>query len=196
MVFVALTVVALAADLWTKAATWDYFGIVAEFNAAGIVSLTRTGASDDLTFIPNGLEITAVANQGAAMGLGQGKKLLFLSVSAVAVVVLIAFFTHSVRSPSMRGWYLRLYRATLAMLLAGVLGNFYDRIVHGYVRDMLHALPRVTWADVIGRWDTPIFPWVFNLADVYLCVGVGLVLFFGLFGPSPLEEKPSVSTEG
>src|SRR2546421_495129 len=58
----------------------------------------------------------------------------------------------------------------LGMLLAGVLGNMYDRVVFGYVRDMIHALP---------RWPK-LFPWIFNVADVMLCTGVGLMVLYSL----------------
>ena len=37
------------------------------------------------------------------------------------------------------------------MLLAGVIGNMYDRLHFGYVRDMIHGLPGVYWPDWIIR---------------------------------------------
>ena len=42
--------------------------------------------------------------------------------------------------------------------------------VFGYVRDMIHALP---------RWPK-LFPWIFNVADVMLCTGVGLMVLYSL----------------
>ncbi|NJS15352.1 MAG: hypothetical protein HC788_13065, partial [Sphingopyxis sp.] len=66
----------------------------------------------------------------------------------------------------------------LGLVLAGALGNLYDRVVYGAVRDMLHMFPGVelpfgwTWPN--GLRD--VWPWVFNGADVSLLVGVGVLL--------------------
>jgi signal peptidase II len=64
------------------------------------------------------------------------------------------------------------------MLLAGVLGNLYDRLMLGYVRDMIHALP---------RWPN-FFPWIFNVADSLLCVGVTLIILYNLVRPEKAGE--------
>jgi signal peptidase II len=53
------------------------------------------------------------------------------------------------------------------LLISGIVWNMIDRILYGAVRDFL-------W---IGDW----FP-VFNLADVYMCVGVGLMFWFEMNG--------------
>ncbi|MEY4832983.1 MAG: lipoprotein signal peptidase, partial [Planctomycetota bacterium] len=62
----------------------------------------------------------------------------------------------------------------------------YDRLFVGAVRDFLHMLPR--WNLPFGlSWPggaTEIFPWVFNVADVSLLVGLGL-----LYLHSRREEK-------
>ncbi len=202
LVFIVLVVTALAADLMTKRVSWQYF-VANDDMRNGRVELTRNAGADDVVVASNLLELTAVANQGAAMGLGQGRKALFLTVSGIATIVLIGFYVHSLRTAPMYhrpgeragDWRARVYRGTLAILLAGVLGNFYDRMVFGYVRDMFHMFPEVPWSSLNGSLpDAPIFPWVFNLADVYLCAGVGMILFFGLFAPPENMEEPTPDT--
>ena len=71
-----------------------------------------------------------------------------------------------------------LYQFTLGLLLAGVLGNLYDRANFGYVRDMIHALP---------QWPR-LFPWIFNIADSLLCCGVALMILQYLFVGEPKTE--------
>ncbi len=190
----ALVIAALVADLWVKNAAWDHFVEASVRNEVGRVLLQRT-SEPDAVVIPHGLELTAVANQGAAMGMGQGRQTLFLIVSCVAVVALVAFFVHSLRRPIGGPKRQAIYRTVLALLMAGVLGNFYDRVQFGYVRDMFHMLPRVPWPNwvpLVG--GDAIFPWVFNLADVYLCAGVAVILVLGLFPPP--EEQPEVQEAG
>ena len=56
----------------------------------------------------------------------------------------------------------------------------YDRIVFGYVRDMIHALP---------RWPN-LFPWIFNVADSMLCVGVFLLIVYSLLHKPREDHEP------
>ena len=55
-------------------------------------------------------------------------------------------------------------RVGLALVLAGALGNYADRLLRGYVVDFIH----------VTHWP------VFNIADVLLTVGGALVLLQGL----------------
>ncbi len=192
----ALTVAlgAVAVDLVVKHVAWDAF-VSGERWIDGRV-LLEPQPMRHVNAVPGLLDLTAVANQGAAMGLGQGKRPLFLAVGVVACIALSAFFMHSLKIDRAIGGRValrsRLYRVTLAMLLAGVLGNLYDRIVFGYVRDMFHMLPGMRWSDMIGSLpDAEVFPWVFNVADAYLCIGVGLILVLGLIAPEPETKEES-----
>jgi signal peptidase II len=126
-------------------------------------------------FIPGWVEFEAVVNHGAVFGLGQGGRVLFVAVSLGAIVFLSYLF-----STSGNRW---VYQVLLGMLMAGVLGNLYDRVTLGYVRDMIHALP---------GWPK-LFPWVFNVADSFLCVGVTLMVIYSAFsdrrGKGELRES-------
>jgi len=53
--------------------------------------------------------------------------------------------------------------------------NLFDRLVFGHVRDLIQM--------TIEMGGRPIWPFVFNLADVYLVVGVFAVAWTMLFGP-------------
>jgi signal peptidase II len=127
----------------------------------------------EVTFIPGLIDFTVTTNQGAVFGFGQGKRTLFVIVSAAAILFIGYLFVTSGRQ--------RLYQLILGMLMAGVLGNLYDRLVFSYVRDMIHGLPR-----------TQLFPYIFNVADTLLCVGVGLMIVYSLFH-NPERAKHQVA---
>jgi signal peptidase II len=139
--------------------------------------------------IPGLIRLEWTRNRGAALGFFQGDRLMFLVVSVVAIGFLVHLFNSSRRGQ----WG---YQIVLGMLLAGVLGNLYDRVTLGYVRDMIHILPGWRWPEGIaahlpGWWSTPeVFPWIFNIADSLLCVGVGLMILHSLI--QPRAEKKDI----
>lgn len=159
--FFGTTLIGLAIDLWTKALA------VAHLKDASV-----------LRIVPDWLHFTYTENRGAVFGLGQGQRLLFIVVSIAA----IGFLTYLYAVSGKR----RFYQFLLGMLLAGVLGNMYDRVVYGHVRDMIHALPGIHWPAFIARLlpdsmaGGGVFPWIFNVADSLLCVGVFLMIVYSL----------------
>jgi len=158
--FLGVAIIAMAVDLWTK---W-----------LAVTHLTRPSRS--IQFIPGWIQFEYVENHGAVFGIGQGQRWLFIVVSVVAIGFVTWLFATSGRQ--------RFYQVLLGVLLAGVLGNLYDRFIYGYVRDMIHALPG--WENPF-RWlysASEIFPWVFNVADSLLCVGVTLMVIYSYFNSS------------
>ncbi|MGF1633660.1 MAG: signal peptidase II [Phycisphaerae bacterium] len=137
-------------------------------------------------FIPGLLDFTTTINQGAVFGIGQGQRTLFLLVSFGAIGVIGYLFAKS--GPG------RLYQVLLGMLLAGVLGNMYDRLVYHGVRDMIHLFPDRQWSEIHGSLpQVDVFPYIFNVADSLLCVGVFCMILYTLFTPDPAaaqDEKP------
>lgn len=126
---------------------------------------------DPTVVMPGGLNLQLTLNTGAVFGTGQGGRPIFILVSAVAVVVIVVLLY---RSPA-KAWF---YHAGLAMILAGALGNLYDRVRFSAVRDMLHMLPEVDLPFGLA-WPggaTGVWPWIFNVADVALIAGVASVL--------------------
>lgn len=117
------------------------------------------------------LHLRLVINKGAVFGLGQDRREFFIVFTVIAVAAAILFFART----SARFW---LAHAALGLILAGGLGNLYDRWQLAAVRDFLHMLPG--WQMPFGlSWpggSGDIFPWVFNLADVMLLTGMGLLL--------------------
>jgi signal peptidase II len=158
--FFLTAVLGLAADLWTK--------------HLAQVHLERPEPlpSRVVEFIPGWLHFEYTTNRGAVFGMGQGLRWLFLTVSIAAILFLLHLFLTSGRQ--------RLYQFCLGMLLAGVIGNMYDRLRFGEVRDMIHALPGWTW----GSSQREVFPWIFNVADSLLCVGVAIILLYSWFVPA------------
>lgn len=107
-------------------------------------------------------ELRYLENHGAAFGMLQGKKVLFLMITAVFLVVLAWFFHRLPRTK--RFLPLRLIAVLIA---AGAIGNMIDRIWHDYVIDFFY----------FSLIDFPIF----NVADIYVTVSCVLIFIFVLF---------------
>ena len=143
-----------------------YFHIVARYTdqpweGDGLVHRLRTVSGPNRPYL----------NHGALFGIGAGTPFgnyVFLAVSLIAAAA-ITFW--STRPSAARDRYLCF---ALGLILAGTLGNFYDRTVFGGVRDFLHFfnLP-LPW----GLDDWP----VFNIADCCLVCGASLLVLESLF---------------
>ena len=118
------------------------------------------------------LHLQLVINRGAVFGLGSDKRIFFIVFTIVAIIAGLFVFGRFTQQRH------RLAHIALGLILAGGLGNLYDRITYGVVRDFLHMLPE--W-NLPFSWRWPggapsVFPWVFNVADVLLLIGIGLLM--------------------
>jgi signal peptidase II len=172
-------VIGLTADLVTK--HYAFKSLVSAWltDEAGRTQVE----SDPYPLIPNYLHLQAHLNYGAVFGIGQGARALFIFVSALAIMLLIHLFRRSGGQ--------RLYQVLLGMLLAGVLGNLYDRALYGYVRDMIYAFPNWRWTDIWSALpSSDVFPWIFNIADSLLCTGVGGMFIYTMLRRDDPTEAP------
>lgn len=128
--------------------------------------------------LPGLLHFQAHVNRGAVFGIAQNQRLVFVIVSIMALALLCYLFSRSEKQ--------RLYQVMLGILFAGVLGNLYDRVMFGYVRDMIYILPNLD-----------VFPWIFNIADSLLCTGVGGMFLYTFFRGEdpPLRSQQPVATQ-
>lgn len=103
-----------------------------------------------------------VTNEGAAFGLLQGQRPLFLLAALVVVPAIFYFY----RSLTVEPWWVRF---SLGLLLGGALGNFIDRARQGYVVDFIDM--------GIGnmRWPT------YNVSDSSFVVGTIAIAVYVLF---------------
>ncbi len=104
---------------------------------------------------------TYVENRGAAFGIFGGARGFLLVFTILLVGVLIWAIVKFRDNPS------KLFRASLYMILGGAIGNLIDRVVLGYVIDMLD-FRLINFA-------------VFNVADSFVCVGTVLLIIDILF---------------
>jgi signal peptidase II len=171
-----------AADLWTKA--WAQHAL--EFSPRYADAMGGPRPSLPL------LDLIWQANHGAVFGIGQHKTVFFIVFTFAAIAMLLWIFAFSPR----RSYFLQTF---LALVIAGAAGNLYDRINFGYVRDFLRFDVTAGWA-FWGGDEGHIWPYVFNIADVWITVGVmGLALlwFCGvpLFGASTKTKESTDAAE-
>lgn len=154
MLFYIVTVLLILADQISKFLTVKYLKPVSSIAMInGIFSLTY------------------VENKGAAFGILQNARWVFIVATIVAIIAMV--------------WYKRKFKpqgkiinTSLCLLLSGALGNMIDRIFLGYVVDMLE----VTFID---------YP-VFNIADCFVVVGAILLCIYILFiykEPEKVDDK-------
>lgn len=112
-----------------------------------------------ITVIVNFFDIVHARNQGAAFGILRDSSIrlpFLVTISLVAVVVILAVY-RKLRPDQ------KLAAASLALVLAGAVGNLIDRARLGEVIDFLSV-----------HWYQHAWP-AFNVADSAICIGVGLM---------------------
>ena len=114
---------------------------------------------DSLEQIPGFFSLVHVTNTGAAFGSFRNNNAFFIALSIVALIVVVTLLLR--RGPS-DPWR----RVALGLLLAGILGNLTDRLLHGYVIDFLLF-------DLGPKGPGIFHPWpAFNVADSCICIAV------------------------
>jgi signal peptidase II len=106
--------------------------------------------------IPGFFELVNVTNTGAAFGSFKNNNTVFMVISCLALLFVVWLLVRR-RSPD--AWR----DVSLALLLAGILGNLTDRLLYGHVIDFLLFDLHVPLAH----------PWpAFNVADSCICIAV------------------------
>ena len=141
MPYIIIILVLAALDQITKQLMYNVSGGVQGFS---------------IPIIDKFFHLTYVENHGGVFGLLQGKINLFTIASAVLIVYVIAVEYKNFKN------YSKWTKIGVAVIAAGATGNMIDRILRGYVIDMI---------DFRGIWA-----FVFNVADMYLTFGVAILL--------------------
>ena len=128
------------------------------------VSLTES-----ITVINNFFYLTNVHNLGAAWSLFSGQRILLI-VIGIAALFFIFRWINDFKNNNKNIW-------AFSLLISGLLGNLFDRIIYGYVRDFLDFR--------FGSYNYP----VFNLADTFIFCGVIVLILAIIKG----EENGSKS---
>ena len=109
---------------------------------------------DTVPLIKDALHLTYVENRGAAFGMLADDRWVFLVASSVLIAVLIPYLYLGLAEG-------RLASVSVAMIVAGGIGNMIDRLTLGYVVDFIDVR-LIHFA-------------VFNGADSFVCVGACLL---------------------
>ncbi|MFO0833909.1 MAG: signal peptidase II [Phycisphaerales bacterium] len=128
--------------------------------------------------LPKVLDFTLVLNPGAVFGIGAGKRWFFVLFTAIAVVFATGLFARWTRARD------RWAHVAIGLVISGGLGNLYDRLLYACVRDFIHPLPGVklpfgwSYPFASGQTAREIWPYVSNLADLWLIIGIVILVIY------------------
>ena len=125
--------------------------------------------------LPGFFTLVHWGNTGAAWSLFSGKNLLLGCVGVVSLFALYFFRKHFEFSRAAG-------QLAMGMMMGGILGNLLDRFFRGHVVDFLYFY-------LITREGRELGYPAFNVADIGICVGVGVILLLGILRVK--DENPS-----
>jgi len=150
-IFIIIALLIIVIDLITKEIAVKY--------------LSKVGS---ITIIPGFFDLTLVWNRGAAFGiLAEApeylRKLILIGASSIAAV--ITFVYAYLKRNSLSYWEI----VSLALIAGGAVGNLYDRIFIGAVRDFFDFHIKN------NHWPA------FNIADSAISIGIATFIIYELF---------------
>ncbi len=122
---------------------------------------------ESFTVIEGFFNFKYVQNTGAAFSLFDepDERWIFMTISTVAIIVMSGFLWVNRKGD-------KLLCVAMSFIIGGGIGNMIDRTLHGYVVDFLDF---IIWRTPTGK---PIHFATFNIADSFVCVGVGLFVLY------------------
>ena len=137
-------------------------GIITLDQVSKLLALAFLRGGDSVVIINKVLRFTYVENRGAAFGMLDDKRWVFMILSTVGIIAMAVFLFKFAKGD-------KLLSCALAFVIGGGIGNMIDRTFLGFVVDFIdfYAFPNA-WV------------WVFNIADSFVCIGAGLILLYVL----------------
>jgi len=179
------TAASIPASILGPSPSWGLFTIIALITLVADVGSKvwaekrLEGYPGYLTLVEDRLMFVLARNKGGAWGLLQGQPEnirvpFFLLVGFGASVFIVTLYRRLLPSQRALRW-------GLPLVLGGALGNVVDRVRYGFVIDFIDY--RAHWIQIFNEWIHKRFPahvvtdhWpTFNVADVAICVGIGLL---------------------
>ena len=109
-----------------------------------------------ITIINNFFYINKIFNTGAAFSLFTGNNFILIIIAIAVLIYIDRKVIDDIKS--------KISVISISMLIGGIIGNLFDRIVYGKVIDFLSF-----------KFGTYSFP-IFNLADTFICIGIFLLI--------------------
>ena len=123
-----------------------------------ITNIFKLGES--IPVIKNFFYLTYVQNKGAAWSILEDHRILLL---IIPVIALFLINKHMNKEELSKGEFI-----SFGMIIGGIVGNLFDRLIFGYVIDFLDFK--------IFGYDYP----VFNLADTFIVVGIIILMIISI----------------
>ena len=136
--------------------------MIALDQAVKLWALTSLQAQHTIPLIENVFHLTYVENRGAAFSLFAqfDSRWIFVALACVITVVILIALQKEYMQTVLGRW-------SLVLIAAGALGNAIDRVAHGFVVDLFD-------------FRLIHFP-VFNVADIFICIGGALFVIYFMF---------------
>ena len=136
--------------------------MIALDQAVKLWALTSLQAQHTIPLIENVFHLTYVENRGAAFSLFAqfDSRWIFVALACVITVVILIALQKKYMQTVLGCW-------SLVLIAAGALGNAIDRVAHGFVVDLFD-------------FRLIHFP-VFNVADIFICIGGALFVIYFMF---------------
>ena len=139
--------------------------VLDQLTKAWIISGLDLRELGHIKVLPPLFNLTWVENRGVSFGLfGDGSARWMLSAFSIAVAGILGWW--ALRADR------RLLISAIGLIMGGALGNVIDRIRFGFVVDFLDVSGPHFF---LGSMKIN-FPWIFNVADSAICIGVVLLI--------------------
>ena len=126
-----------------------------------ILVIDNLSLGESLPIIKNFFNITYVNNHGAAFGILDGKIVFIVLIS----IIIFAYLIYEIK----KGIHNNLITTSISLVIGGLLGNLFDRLVYGHVIDFLD----------FDFWNYDFA--IFNIGDSFIVFGtilfaIGLIM--------------------